>query len=286
MSVLASDGAPQRPLARLAVVGASGRMGRAVVRLATEAGVRVVCAVSASELLRDAGELAGVSALGVKVTDDLEEIARASADCVIDFSAPALLPKVAEAAVRANAALVSGTTGLSASDREALDHAATKVPVLWEPNMSIGVFVLSRLVQEAVAKLGDACDIEIVEAHHNKKVDAPSGTAMRLAEVAKAARLAKQGNESHFVFGREGKPGARAAREIGVLAMRGGGVIGDHHVHLLCNGERLELTHRAESRDLFAAGALRAAQFVTGRAPRRYGLADVLGGSPDDGDAR
>ncbi len=265
-------------LQRLAVVGASGRMGRAVVRLAVESGITIVCAVGASDLGRDVGELAGVGAIGRGVSDEVNELVSARADCVIDFSAPDLTPRVAAAAAQGGAALVCGTTGLGEKERAALDHAASKVPVLWEPNMSVGVFVLSQLVRQAVSMLGDACDIEIVEAHHKAKVDAPSGTAMRLAEVAKAARDKAAGHaDSNFVFGREGKPGARKPTEIGVLAIRGGDVIGDHQVHLLSHGERLELTHRAQSRELFASGALRAARFLAGKKAGRYGLSDVLG---------
>jgi 4-hydroxy-tetrahydrodipicolinate reductase len=267
-----------RGLARLAVVGASGRMGRAVVRLAVESGLTIVCAVGASDLGRDVGELAGLGPIGRGVSDEVNDLAKANADCVIDFSAPDLLPRVAAAAALGGAALVCGTTGLGEKERAALDHAASKVPVLWEPNMSVGVFVLSRLLSQAVEMLGDTCDIEIVEAHHKAKVDAPSGTAMRLAEVAKRARDRSRGNaDSAFVFGREGKPGARKPTEIGVLAVRGGDVIGDHHVHLLAEGERLELTHRAQGRELFASGALRAARFISGKKAGRYGLADVLG---------
>ena len=253
-------------------------MGRAVVRLAVESGITIVCAVGASDLGRDVGELAGVGPIGRGVSDEVNELASAGADCVIDFSAPELTPRVAAAAALGGAALVCGTTGLGERERAALDHAAAKVAVLWEPNMSVGVFVLSQLVEQAVAMMGDACDIEIVEAHHHAKVDAPSGTAMRLAEVAKAARDGSVGRAaSTFVTGREGRPGARKPTEIGVLAVRGGDVIGDHHVHLFAHGERLELTHRAQSRDLFASGALRAARYLAGKKPGRYGLTDVLG---------
>jgi len=264
-------------LTRLAVVGASGRMGRAVVRLAVESGITIVSAVGASDLGRDVGELAGVGPIGRGVSDEVDDLVKANADCVIDFSAPDLCPRVAAAAARGGSALVCGTTGLGEKERTALDHAAAKVPVLWEPNMSIGVFVLSHLVSQAVEMLGDTCDIEIVEAHHKLKVDAPSGTALRLAEVAKRARDSSRGDSSSFVTGREGKPGARKPTEIGVLAMRGGDVIGDHHVHLLAHGERIELSHRAQSRELFASGALRAARFIAGKKAGRYGLADVLG---------
>ena len=258
---------------KLAVFGASGRMGRAVVRLATEGGDAVVCAVSSTDVGADAGELAGVKRLGVPVVADAAAIAASGADAVIDFSAPSAVPAVAEAAARARCALVSGTTGLDDAAKAALDRAAKDVPVLWEPNMSVGVYVLGRLLERAIAMLGDDLDVEIVEAHHRMKADAPSGTALRLAEIARAARE----DDGALVTGRSGKPGARPRGEIGVLAVRGGDVIGDHHVHLLALGERLELTHRASSRDLFARGAVRAAHGVAGKPARRWALADVLG---------
>lgn len=236
---------------RLAVFGAGGRMGSAVLRLAKESGD--VELVAALDLFSEASSLVG-------------------AEVVIDFSAPAAIPALASAAVSAGVAIVSGTTGLDDAAKAALDHAATQVPVLWEPNMSVGVFVLSELLREALRMLGPAFDVEIVETHHRKKADAPSGTAMRLAEIAKAARP----EATRWVTGREGKPGPRKADEIGVLAVRGGDVIGDHVVHLLGEGERLELVHRASNRDLFASGALRAARWLRGKSPGRYGLADVL----------
>jgi 4-hydroxy-tetrahydrodipicolinate reductase len=235
----------------------------------------VVAAVSASELGKDAGELAGVGPLGVGVTSDMSVLATSGADVLVDFSAPPVLASACEACVRGKVAIVSGTTGLDQDGLGALDAAAKHVPVLWEPNMSVGIHVLSALLERAVKALGPGYDIEIVEAHHRMKVDAPSGTALRLAEVAKAAR-AEARLESRFVTGREGKPGARAASEIGVLAMRGGDVIGDHTAFLLGDGERIELTHKASSRDLFARGALRAARWIVGRTPGRYRLADVL----------
>jgi 4-hydroxy-tetrahydrodipicolinate reductase len=145
------------------------------------------------------------------------------------------------------------------------------MPVLWEPNMSVGVHVLGRLVREAIAALGEGFDVEIVEAHHRKKVDAPSGTALRLAELAMEA--AHGGGLRH---GREGRPGERPRGEIGMHALRGGDVVGDHTVHFLGDGERLELTHRATSRDVFAHGALRAAAWLAGKPRGRYTLADVL----------
>ncbi|MBX3228331.1 MAG: 4-hydroxy-tetrahydrodipicolinate reductase [Labilithrix sp.] len=254
-------------------------MGRAVVRLAHAAKLEVVAAIGAGDDVgKDAGELAGVGAIGVKVTADLDALASSKAQALVDFSTPAVVARAAEVCAANGIAIASGTTGLDDAGNRALDAAAAKVPVLWEPNMSVGVFVLSDLVKKAIAALGPDFDIEIVEAHHRLKVDAPSGTALRLAEVAKAARdeSAKDREKSRFVTGREGKPGARVASEIGVLAMRGGDVIGDHQVHLLGDGERIELTHRASSRDLFARGALRAGRWLIGKPAGRYRLGDVL----------
>jgi 4-hydroxy-tetrahydrodipicolinate reductase len=265
---------------RVGVFGASGRMGRAVVRVAAERGHQVASAVATAEVGADAGTLAGIAPLGVAVAASLDVLGRSGANVVVDFSSPAAVPALADACAAAGLALVSGTTGLDEAGRAALDRAASRVPVLWEPNMSVGVWVLARLVERAVALLGPGFDVEIVEAHHRQKVDAPSGTALRLAEVAKAALDSLPGRASEdarFVYGREGKPGARPANEVGVLAMRGGDVIGDHSVHLLGIGERIELAHRASSRDLFARGAVRAAEWIAGRAPGRYGLGDVLG---------
>lgn len=260
---------------RVAVLGANGRMGRAVVRLAHEGGMKVVAAIGAGEQGKDAGELAGIGPIGASISSDIDAIATSGAEVLVDFSAPAVLARACEACVKGKIAIASGTTGLDEAGTAALDAAAKSVPVLWEPNMSVGIHVLSELIARAVAALGEGYDIEIVEAHHRMKVDAPSGTALRLAEVAKAARAAKQ-KESRFVTGREGKPGARSSDEIGVLAMRGGDVIGDHTAFLLGDGERIELTHRASSRDLFARGALRAGRWLVGRPPGRYRLGDVL----------
>lgn len=236
---------------KLAVFGASGRMGSAVLRLAKESGdIDVVAAID---------ESSATASLG-------------GAEVVIDFSAPGAMPAMARAASSAGVAIVSGTTGLDDAGKKSLDEAVTHVPVLWEPNMSVGIFVLGELLNEAIRMLGPGFDIEIVETHHKKKVDAPSGTAVRLAEVAKAARA----DATRLVTGREGKPGARGSDEIGVLAVRGGDVIGDHVVHLLGEGERIELVHRASNRDLFARGALRAARWLRGKSPGFYSLADVF----------
>jgi len=236
----------------IAVLGARGRMGRAIARLASEHDAEVVYGIDAGE-----GELAALASSKARV--------------LVDFSTPAVTAMAARAcASTGRIALVSGTTGLDDAAMTALDDASRHVPVLWEPNMSVGVFVLGEVVRRALAMLGESFDVEIVETHHAMKADAPSGTANRLAEVVREAR------SGPVVTGRSGKPGARPRGEIGVLALRGGDVVGDHTVHLLGSGERLELTHRATSRDVFAIGALRAARWIAGKPAGRYGIADVL----------
>ena len=256
---------------RVAVLGANGRMGRAVVRLAHDGGMKVVAAIGAADVGRDAGELAGVGALGVAIDANIEAIARSGADVVVDFSAPAALTKACSVCAKAKIALVSGTTGLPEDTRAALSDAALSTPVIWEPNMSVGVHVLASLVAKAAAALGDGYDVEVVETHHRMKVDAPSGTAIRLGDVVKNAR-----DGSSYVHGREGRPGPRKAAEIGMHAVRGGDVIGDHTVFFFGDGDRIELTHRASSRDLFARGALRCAQWLAGKPAGRYAIDDVL----------
>jgi 4-hydroxy-tetrahydrodipicolinate reductase len=168
--------------------------------------------------------------------------------------------------------IVSGTTNVDADTRAALERAAASVPVLWAPNMSLGVQVLAELVEQAVRRLGPGFDAEIVEIHHRRKIDSPSGTAKRLADAVRKVRPAAV--ELH---GRDGDVGARTDAEVAVYGVRGGDVIGDHTVFLLGSGERIELTHRASSRELFAHGAIRAARFVAGRKPGMYAIADVLG---------
>jgi 4-hydroxy-tetrahydrodipicolinate reductase len=256
---------------RLALVGASGKMGRAVARLACADGVSIVYAMGVTDVGRDLGDLAGIGPIGVPVVDGLSPITQAGPDVVIDFSAPGVIPHLAPIAASSGAALVSGTTGLGDEARAALARAAECVPVLWEPNMSLGVHILARVVAAAVQALSD-WDVEIVETHHRAKVDAPSGTALRLADVVRQART----EATRLVHGRQGRPGARAADEIGMHALRGGDIIGDHVVHLMGGGERLELTHRATSRDVFAHGALRAARWIAGKPAGTYALADVL----------
>jgi 4-hydroxy-tetrahydrodipicolinate reductase len=249
-------------------------MGLAVIRAARAEGIDIVggaCSSNDAALGRDLGDLSGTGPLGVVATDDAAS-ALLGADVVIDFSTGSAAPGFFAIAARQRVAIVSGTTGLDASGERALDKAAGSVPVLWAPNMSRGVQVLAEAVEQAVRRLGPAFDVEIVELHHRKKIDAPSGTAKRLAEAARAGRP-----ELSERYQRAGDVGARPSNDLGVFGVRGGDVVGDHTVFLLGNGERLELTHRASSRDLFAEGAVFAAKFVSRKPPGRYTLADALG---------
>jgi 4-hydroxy-tetrahydrodipicolinate reductase len=250
-------------------------MGRALVQLIHAAGDAQIVGASAHSgdphQGKDIGELAGVGSIGVAVTPDVAS-ALLGAEVVIDFSTAAAVKPLLALAARNKVAVVSGTTNIDADTRAAIDRAAESIPVLWSPNMSLGVHVLAELVQQAVRRLGSGYDAEIVEIHHRKKIDSPSGTAKRLADAVRVVRP-----NTHEIHGRDGDVGARTDEEIAVLGVRGGHVIGDHTVFLFGAGERLELTHRASSRDLFAHGALRAARFLVGKAPGKYTIADVLG---------
>jgi 4-hydroxy-tetrahydrodipicolinate reductase len=263
---------------KLAIVGAGGRMGMAILRLARAAGdIQLVGAYdgpASPHVGRDAGEVAQLGTVGVAISPDIGS-ALLGADVCIDFSTPQGTLEVARAAAREKVAWVCGTTGLEADGLRAIDQAAEKTPVLWAANMSAGIQVLAELVRDAVAKLGIGFDVEIVETHHRKKADAPSGTAKRLAEAVLEGR-----GGLREVRGREGLPGPRKPDELAVLALRGGDVIGDHTIHLLGEGERIELTHRATSRDLFAHGAIRAARFLTRKPAGRYTMSDVLAAAP------
>ncbi len=248
-------------------------MGRAVVRLAPLHGLVVARAVASAGVGRDAGELAGCERLGIAVEPEVSSLVTGGFEVVIDFSAPHATAALAEMSGATRAALVSGTTGLGDRERAALDRASAHVAVFWEPNMSLGVHVLADLVRRAAAQLGETFDIEVTEAHHRKKVDAPSGTAIRLVEAVCEGR----GGLPQVVYGRHGRPGPRSPAEVAVHAIRGGDVIGDHTVHFLGDGERIEVTHRATDREIFARGALRAAAFVAGKPAGRYGMRDLVG---------
>jgi 4-hydroxy-tetrahydrodipicolinate reductase len=263
---------------RVVIIGAAGRMGRRLVANVMEAeDMTLTGAIEApgNPLLgQDAGSVAGCSVAGVAITDDLKQ-AVGNADAVINFS----LGKVVEDAATAAAAgctSIIGTTALTGDEKVALNQlAADGARIVFAPNMSVGVNLLFHLCRQAATILGDDYDIEIVEMHHNQKKDAPSGTAVRLAEIAADARGLSYADDVRH--GREGMVGARTKREIGMHALRGGDVVGDHTVMFSTGGERVELTHKASSRDTFAKGALRAVRFLSGVKPGLYDMQDVLG---------
>jgi 4-hydroxy-tetrahydrodipicolinate reductase len=269
-------------MTRIAVHGAAGRMGRNIVTvLAEDKAATLVSAIDRAghaTLGQDAGVLAGLpEPLGVALTAVLPA-ALEHAEVAIDFSSPEAARALFKACTERRVGVVVGTTGLDATTRAAIDSLAKVSPVVLAPNFSVGVNVLWALAAQAVRLLGPEYDIEIVEMHHHHKVDAPSGTAVRLTEVVAQARGLDPARA--VVAGRRGQVGARRPDEIGVHALRGGDVVGDHTLVLAGPGERVELTHRAHTREIFARGAVRAAHWVCGRAPGLYEMSDVLGITP------
>ncbi len=240
---------------RVMIVGAKGRMGEALVRLAKQ-DPRLALAAA---------------------VDRGDDLAKAIGECdaLIEFAQHAATPDVAKLAAERGKALVIGTTGHTAEERKAIAAAAEKIPVVFAPNFSIGVNLLFHLTRIAAETLGENYDEEVVEMHHRQKLDAPSGTARRLGEIL--AEAAGGSYEDLTQHGRHGDVGARPKKIIGMHALRGGDVVGDHTVHFANIGERIELTHRASSRDTFASGALRAAIWARAQKPGLYSMQDVLG---------
>lgn len=262
---------------RIVVCGACGRMGKRIIACAAEEqGVAVAGAVERAGhpcLGADAGECAGAGRIGVAVSADLEAAAR-GADVIVDFSGRETAVRNASAAASLGTPIVIGTTGLREEEMGRIRAAAEKVACIVAPNMSVGANLLIEIAAETARLLGDDYDIEIVETHHRMKKDAPSGTALALARaVARARGIDLPGAVVH---GRSGHPGARPKGQIGIHAVRQGDVVGDHVVSFAATGERIELVHRATSRDTFARGALRAAKWIAKKAPGIYGMADVL----------
>ena len=262
----------------IAVIGAAGRMGRRIIVNAVESGnFKIAGAVEWENcplLGQDAGTVAGTGELGVKITASLAEVCKNNKiDAVIDFATSGAV-ECAEIAVANGAAFVCGVTAMSSEERAALKELGKTGRLVVSGNMSVGVNLLFKLVKEAAAVLGESFDVEILEMHHNQKIDSPSGTAVRLAEVVCEA---KEWNYDDVVRnGRAGKVGKRTNCEIGMHAIRGGDVVGDHTVIFASGGERVELTHKASSRDTFAKGALRAAEFLQSAANGLYDMQDVL----------
>jgi 4-hydroxy-tetrahydrodipicolinate reductase len=250
-------------------------MGRRVIALASsDPAFRLVEALEREghpQAGKEVGPICGVGALGVS----LGKPARPDPQVMIDFSTPqAVRARLAECVER-GVSIVVCTTGLGEEERQALARASSRIGVFWSPNMSRGANLLMRLAAEAVCALGEGCDVEIVEMHHRNKTDAPSGTAL---EILRKIAEARGGADPDRLLraGRSGRTGARSREEIGVHALRGGDVVGEHTVVLAVEGERLELTHRAHTRDAFAQGALQAARFLCGRAPGLYRMEDLF----------
>ena len=263
---------------RVVIAGAGGRMGRTLIHaVAANKAVTLAGAVDApasAVMGRDAGELAGLGKNGISVVADAAPLLR-SADALIEFTIPAATLAFAELAANAGLVHVIGTTGHSAEEDAVIAKAASRAIIVKSGNMSLGVNLLGALVKRVAKTLNDDYDIEIVEMHHNKKIDAPSGTALMFGRAAAAGRGVDLAQRS--VRGRDGMTGARCAGDIGFASLRGGTVVGEHSVIFAGPAERIELTHRAEDRMIFARGALHAALWARGKKPGLYSMADVLG---------
>ncbi|MFP5306998.1 MAG: 4-hydroxy-tetrahydrodipicolinate reductase [Gammaproteobacteria bacterium] len=264
---------------RIAVLGATGRMGRAVIEATMQSSQTVALGAAIersghADLGRDTGALIGLADSGVAVCDDAAACAPAY-DVLVDFTRPEGTLAALAVCVAAGKGMVIGTTGFSAAQKAQIDAAARRIPICMAANFSVGVNLCLKLLEEAARVLDDGFDIEIVEAHHRHKVDAPSGTALAMGEAV--ARGAGRTLADVAVYAREGHTGPRPEKAIGFATLRGGDVVGDHTVMFLGDGERVEITHKASSRQNFARGAVRAAAWLHGKPPGLYSMRDVLG---------
>lgn len=265
-------------MADVVIAGAAGRMGcRLVANLQGDKELRLAAALEAPghpALGKDTGEIAGVGRTGVAISDKPEGALGADR-ILIEFSVPEATLSHLRLVAREGGRAVIGTTGFSPAQREEIAGLARQAPILLSPNMSVAVNVAFRVLRDMARLLGDDFDVEVTEIHHRFKKDAPSGTALRMAEVV--AEALGRDLASTAVYGRQGMPGERTQKEIGIFSLRSGDVVGEHTVSFGALGERLELTHRAQSRDNFARGALRAARFIAAAKPGLYSMQDVLG---------
>jgi 4-hydroxy-tetrahydrodipicolinate reductase len=263
---------------RLVIAGAGGRMGRTLIQaIAAAKGITLAGAVEATGsavIGHDTGELAGLGPSSIKVVSAVAPLLT-SADGLIEFTMAAATPALAELTAAAGIVHIIGTTGHSAGEEAAIAKAASRAPIVKSGNMSLGVNLLAALAKRVAQTLDENYDIEILEMHHNKKLDAPSGTALMLGRAAAAGRGINLA--VHSVRARDGMIGARRAVDIGFASLRGGTVVGDHSVIFAGPAERIELTHRAEDRMIFARGALHAALWARGKKPGLYSMVDVLG---------
>ncbi|HME92460.1 MAG TPA: 4-hydroxy-tetrahydrodipicolinate reductase [Myxococcaceae bacterium] len=264
---------------RAVITGVAGRMGRTVARMVRDQNDMKVAGGTekkgAAAIGLDVGTVAGIGTLDIPVTDDLgRALERGQGQLVIDFTSAESSLEHARIGAERGVPLVIGSTGFSPEAKAEVARLANKVAIVMSPNMSVGVNLMINVARELAQVLGESFDVEILEAHHRMKKDAPSGTALRLAD--EVAAVLKR-SPSDFLMARQGQIGERAPEEIGIQALRGGDVVGEHTVFFFGEGERVELTHRATSRDQFAKGALRAGRWVIGRPPGLYSMNDVLG---------
>jgi 4-hydroxy-tetrahydrodipicolinate reductase len=261
---------------KLAIAGSSGRMGRTLIEcVLKDPDLELSAALEQpghALLGRDAGEFAGVTA-GVPVSADIDS-ALSNSDAIIDFTRPAGTLAHLDACVRLGRKMVIGTTGFSEDEKARIAEASKKIAIMFAPNMAVGVNVAFKLAEIAAKSLGDAYDVEIIEAHHHHKVDAPSGTALKLGEVVASAL--RRNPATDFVHGREGDTGERTRKEIAFHAIRGGDIVGEHTVMFIGMGERVEVSVKSSSRATYATGALRAARFLKDRRTGLYDMQDVL----------
>lgn len=263
---------------RIGILGASGRMGKTLIEACVAQPDLVLGAaierVGSSLVGADAGELAGVGTQGVKIVDDLASVVD-DFDILIDFTRPEVTLKALEVCTAHNKKIVIGTTGFDQAGLDAIDKAAKQIPVVFAPNMSVGVTLTLKLLKMAAEVLNEGFDIEVYEAHHRHKVDAPSGTALRMAEVV--AETLGRDLKTCAVYGREGITGERDPNTIGFATVRAGDIVGDHTVMFAGIGERVEITHKASSRMTFANGAMRASSWLNNQPNGLYSMQDVLG---------
>lgn len=263
---------------KIAIVGAAGRMGGRLVHAVLEAeGLELTGATEQpghSQIGMDAGLVAGVGELGVKISDNLTSV-MANADVLIDFTFPEVTLENLEICSKLGKMVVSGSTGFTSEQKIQVEKYAEQIPIVLAPNMSVGVNACFKLLKEAAKILGNDFDVEIVELHHNKKKDSPSGTAVRMGEVV--AETLGRNYTQVANYHREGMCGERTKEEIGMQTVRGGNIVGEHTVYFIGMGERIEISHRAMSRDMFARGAVRACQWLRGKNSGLYDMQDVLG---------
>ncbi|MDU9410362.1 4-hydroxy-tetrahydrodipicolinate reductase [Pseudomonas sp. zfem001] len=263
---------------RIAVMGAAGRMGKTLIEAVSRAeGAKLSAAIDRADsslVGADAGELVGLGKIGVTLAGDLSAVID-DFDVLIDFTHPSVTLKNLEVCRQAGKAMVIGTTGFTPEEKQQLSEAAKQIPIVFAANFSVGVNLCLKLLDTAARVLGDDVDIEIIEAHHRHKVDAPSGTALRMGEVV--ADALGRDLQKVAVYGREGQTGARERETIGFATVRAGDVVGDHTVLFAADGERVEITHKASSRMTFAKGAVRSALWLQQRSPALYDMQDVLG---------